>query len=79
MLRERIKFQNGFEDVIRSDPIVLLEVTKKHVIDCKETRDWVSVVPDARRAPFHFKKCENESLSDCTRRFKAAGKIFTRA
>ena len=41
ILSERIKYQNGFKSTIRNNSTTPLKVTKKHALDCEESRAWM--------------------------------------
>ena len=75
-LQHKLQAGKDFEEVIKGDPIKLLDVISEHSMSYVENKYPFSTALDAIKNYINLKQTDDESLVDYTRRFKAAKKIM---
>eukprot|EP00957_Ditylum_brightwellii_P100112 7629669-Ditylum_brightwellii.AAC.1 len=75
-MRNKIASRTDYKSSIYNDPVILLRAIKEHLLNFQETRYEMVIIMDAFRTSFNTKQKENESLQDCTRRFKTSKDIL---
>ena len=71
-LLSKICARADYETLIHHNPIEQLKAIKEFALSCQETKYDVSVITDSLKAFVYLKQRDNESLIDCTARFKTA-------
>ena len=75
-LQHKLQARKDFKDVIKGDPIKLLDAIAEHSMSYVENKYPYSTALDAIKNYINLKQIDDESLVDYTRRFKSAKKII---
>ena len=75
-LQHKLQARKDFEEVIKGNPIKLLDAISEHSMSYVENKYPFSIALDAIKNYINLKQTDDESLVDYTRRFKSAKKIM---
>jgi hypothetical protein len=70
-MQVKIESRNDFENLIKNNPVELLQAIKHRSLSFQEHRCEISIILDVMKALINLKQRDQESLTDYTRRLKA--------